>query len=953
MKKLLAAILIIQFIFIECPTTNAQFTKPILKINSIAHTDEIEEVSTDAKGEYILTVSRDKTAKLWSASDGDLIRTFRPPISKGNFGILLAGAISPNGEIVAVGGATNGIYIFNALTGKLIQRLFDFGGTIQDIEFSKDGKYLAASFGGTTGVFIYKKEAMISSSDIKEANFSMLKKLTGYGQITPSIAFDNTGKFASSCFDGKIRLYDRFFNLIGSTVGAGNKPYSLAFSPDGNKLSVGYMDAPDIEVYSARTLALLYKPSLDGENAAYGFGLALAFSADGEFLYGGGQNTKKINGEYWRFMRRWSNSGQGSYVDYPGFKQNSLTTDIKPLPNGDLIIAQSQHVFGRKDRNGNTVFYKTGTVNNFFLEKHQLSINYTGDQIAFTPKGSEAMLFSIANRKLKMQGGNPTSGLLTATDYKPGVSVTGWMDNKNTKINGVNVGLTGMCRTADIAPANDKVVLGGDKFILCTDVYGNKLWNMLISGTAWAVNISGNGKVVVVLEDGGLINWYRMDDGKLLFSLYADQNGKSWILYTHNGYFDSSSDAENLAGWNVNQGMDKEALMYPLSQFYDKFYTPNLGARLLAGEDLSDKESITSNFKLPPLVEILSPSNNFKSLSKTVTVKVSAQDQGGGVDEIRLYHNGKMVETTQRGFKFVGETKEFTITLINGANKIKATAYNTDRTEALPDQVVVHYEGAKKSANLHLLVIGVNEYKNPKYNLNYALQDATAFEKQMSSSATSIFGNINVTFIQDSETTRTRIIQEFDRLKETVGQEDVFVFYYAGHGVMSIDDKSQFYLVPNDVTRLYGDNITLGAKAISANELQQFSAELKAQKQLFVFDACQSGGMTEMLAMRGAAEEKAIAQLARSTGTYWLTASGSEQFATEFAALGHGVFTYTILEGLTGSADGGSKDGKITVKELSAYLDERVPELSEKYKGTPQYPTIYGYGQDFPLVIIK
>ena len=194
---------------------------------------------------------------------------------------------------------------------------------------------------------------------------------------------------------------------------------------------------------------------------------------------------------------------------------------------------------------------------------------------------------------------------------------------------------------------------------------------------------------------------------------------------------------------------------------------------------------------------------------------------------------------------------------------------------------------------------------------------------------------------------------EKHKIKQNAKQEDVFIFYFAGHGVISIDDNPLFYLIPHDVTRLHENNEVLGTKGISAEELENFSLNLKAQKQLFIFDACQSGAMAEMLAMRGAAEEKAIAQLARSTGTYWLAATGSDQFATEFATLGHGLFTYAVLEGLKGAADGASADKKITVKELSAYLDEKVPELSEKYKGSLQFPTIYGYGNDFPITIIK
>ncbi len=323
-----------------------------------------------------------------------------------------------------------------------------------------------------------------------------------------------------------------------------------------------------------------------------------------------------------------------------------------------------------------------------------------------------------------------------------------------------------------------------------------------------------------------------------------------------------------------------------------------------------------------------------------------------------MYVNNKLVETTQRGFVKVEQNgnekiKTWTIQLTNGENKIKATAFSNQRTESLADEITVFYEGTKKTANLYMLVIGIDNYKNPRYKLNYALADASSFKEEVEKGSKDIFGSVNITYLTDREATKTGIMQAFDNLKSSAKQEDVFIFYYAGHGVMSEEDKSQFYIVPQDVTQLYGNNDLLESKAISADELQTFSTELKAQKQMFVLDACQSGGMVDMLAMRGAAEEKAIAQLARSTGTFWLTASGSEQFATEFTELGHGIFTYAILKGLQGEADGGNKDRKITVKELSSFLNDKVPELSEKHKGSAQYPTSYGYGQDFPIIIVK
>jgi uncharacterized caspase-like protein len=102
---------------------------------------------------------------------------------------------------------------------------------------------------------------------------------------------------------------------------------------------------------------------------------------------------------------------------------------------------------------------------------------------------------------------------------------------------------------------------------------------------------------------------------------------------------------------------------------------------------------------------------------------------------------------------------------------------------------------------------------------------------------------------------------------------------------------------------------------------------------------------------RGAAEEKAISQLARATGTQWLTASGSEQFASEFSQLGHGSFTYCLLEAFKGDAN--PTDKKLTVRQLDAYLQTKVPEITKKYKGTEQYPQSFSFGNDFPIIIIK
>ena len=125
-----------------------------------------------------------------------------------------------------------------------------------------------------------------------------------------------------------------------------------------------------------------------------------------------------------------------------------------------------------------------------------------------------------------------------------------------------------------------------------------------------------------------------------------------------------------------------------------------------------------------------------------------------------------------------------------------------------------------------------------------------------------------------------------------------------------------------------------------------------AEKQLFLLDACHSGGAVESFATRGDSREKTLAQLARSTGTFFITAAQDVEYANEVGNLQHGLFTYALLEVLNGQF-GNNGDDKITISELKIYVEERVPELSEEHHGSPQYPTGYSFGQDFPIVILK
>ena len=245
------------------------------------HISNARRISTDATGKYLLTCSKDKTARLWEASTGKVLNTFRIPVGGTSEGKIYACSLSPDGKIAALGGWTGdewdnvySIYLVFTQTGEIIHRIKGLPKQIYDLEFSPDGRWLAAAGFGSSGVRIFDT-----------GGWGEYKKLEGYDDDVYNIAFNPGGGLATVCFDGKLRLYNSRFELVNEKSGlAGKDIYSIAFNPSGNLLAVGYEDAAIVEVRDATDLSILYKPSVEGSENENGGLNILSFSADGSKL---------------------------------------------------------------------------------------------------------------------------------------------------------------------------------------------------------------------------------------------------------------------------------------------------------------------------------------------------------------------------------------------------------------------------------------------------------------------------------------------------------------------------------------------------------------------------------------------------------------------------------------------------------------------------------------------
>ena len=111
------------------------------------------------------------------------------------------------------------------------------------------------------------------------------------GEESFGAAFGPNGALYTVAVGGAIRRYGADGALeTKATTHGGTEPYSIAVHPDGMKLAVGFNDTAAVEVYDARTLQWLYAASASGIGGDHR--VAVAWSADGARLYGGGNHTK-------------------------------------------------------------------------------------------------------------------------------------------------------------------------------------------------------------------------------------------------------------------------------------------------------------------------------------------------------------------------------------------------------------------------------------------------------------------------------------------------------------------------------------------------------------------------------------------------------------------------------------------------------------------------------------
>ena len=389
-------------------------------------------------------------------------------------------------------------------------------------------------------------------------------------------SFDGAGRLVTSSQDGWVRLYaeDQYAHPIKKFRLKDLRPWTAVFSPDGKRVAVSYADIPKVVVLSGSDLTKLFEA--DSSGITDGDFASVGWSQDGRFLFAGGKQQQDGS-----LIRRWSDGGKGAFTDI--HTSSNTITVILGLKSGSTLFAGTTD-FGLI--NADTSVQKLqgeGGVDLSSIGVRGLLASTNGTVVevkALEP--SHNYRFSLTERRVYTDP-PPDASLLP-----PGQATiaTGRLRAIIRTLSSIELDPNELMRSLDVVPGERKFVLGGDFSVRLFDQRGHELWRQAVPGSVWHVNVTRDGQLVVVAYGDGTIRWLRVSDGKELLAVFIHPDGKRWVAWTPNGYYDASVGGDELIGWHVNNGLDRAPDFFPAARFRDQYNRPDIVALVLKTLDV-------------------------------------------------------------------------------------------------------------------------------------------------------------------------------------------------------------------------------------------------------------------------------------------------------------------------------------------------------------------------------
>ena len=832
------------------------------------HSDWVYSIAFSPDGKILASGSGDKTVKLWNVSDGSLIRT-----SEGHLFDVKSVVFSPDGNILGSCGKHGTIKLWKTSDGSLVRTL---KGSIPSIAFSPDGRFLAS--GDCIGIpqFWNLSDGSLISN-IKEY---VMKSGFGLNVLAESVAFSPDGKIlASGGGTMSVSLWNvSDGSLIRTLKGDRDIVNSVAFAPDGRVLASA--NTAEVKLWKISDGSLLR--TLWGHSESVHF---IGFSADGKILASGsGDKTVKL----WKVS-------DGSLIKT--LEAHSLGVfSVAFSPDGRLLATASE--------DGKIAIWRRSVKDYRYWRRIRTLVEHRGAvlSVAFSPDGNILASAGIHNAiRLWKTTDWSLIKILGSQREESFYSVAFSPDGRIV----ASGGFDGSVKLWDISSGFLKTLIKGGSPIRTMNGYIGSVFSLAFSpdGRILASGSADNTVKLWKVSDGSLIKTLEghsqevrsvafSPDKRLLISGSWDGTTKIWrqyglcttlvavgrdssLIITPEGFFSGSGD------FNKYVHFVKGLTVYEFNQFYDAFYRPDLVEKKLKGEDISKYTgglNIEDAIKNPPpKVTILSPKGGDSVSKRTATFKVRIKDTGGKIGDIRIHHNGKLVDSlgvyrlartetggrrvklakadienpyqTTRGTtlrrvwgdadkKEIQETefkpaegtveKTYKITLINGENTISVSAFNgTNTVMSAMESIKIKADIPKRKPELFAFVVGNNRFMDPTWDLSLAVKDAKDFSETFKKVASPLYKEVHIKTLTDAN--KVSVVEAITEMKAKMKPEDIFIFFAATHG-WAYDDR--YYLYTTD----FDGDLWSKQSSISSIELMEFSKWLPALKQVFILD---------------------------------------------------------------------------------------------------------------------
>ncbi len=356
---------------------------------------------------------------------------------------------------------------------------------------------------------------------------------------------------------------------------------------------------------------------------------------------------------------------------------------------------------------------------------------------------------------------------------------------------------------------------------------------------------------------------------------------------------------------------------------------------------------------------------NFASLPTFQTIKMQEEKPGivkfslsankgqNKLSKLEVYNNGTKIFTEDIPAEQSSRLdKNISFETSSGINRFEFILKDDQGLES-PRLTRYYNNTSNTKADLYLLVIASEKFKNDKFDLAYAVKDATDMANNMSNSKS--FNSIKVKKLFNQSFTADSV-KSLNTFFAKAGVNDVVMVFYAGHGYL---DNDMSYYFPTYYTDFTDPKIN----SVAYKSFENIFREMKPLKKLMFIDACFSGEVDEELPLETEDKSKTkkdssrairlagttfaqstalemskavFSDLRQNSGATIISSAGGTEAAFEGEKWNNGLFTHCLLNGMKNYKADLNADKKITLSELQKFVSEEVYRLSDG-KQSPTY----------------